>query len=566
MKFSNFNLTTLKEAPSNTEIVSHKLMLRAGLIRRLASGLFTWMPIGLRVLRKVEKIVRQEMEQAGALELLMPAVQPSELWQESGRWEKYGSLLLKMNDRHGRDFCFGPTHEEVITEIARKELRSYKQLPVNYFQIQTKFRDEIRPRFGVMRSREFLMKDAYSFDIDEAGLKKSYSQMHRAYTEIFNRLGLKFRVVDADSGEIGGSRSQEFHVLAESGEDAIAYCDQDDYASNIETALTFPEMIDKKEPSLMMEKIETLGIKTISALCESLGIKASQTIKTLIVEGETGLIALCLRGDHELNALKAQKIPGVASPLCMASSEDIDKLLDTCSGFVGPLGLKIPVYFDHGTANMSDFVMGANEENMHYIGVNFERDISIPKTVDIRNVVDGDPTPGGKGVLSIARGIEVGHIFQLGTQYSKLMSATVQNEDGNTQEIVMGCYGIGISRIVGAAIEQNHDDAGIIWPEQLAPFDVIISPINMYRSEQIKSEAENLYIKLIQKGIDVLFDDRDIRPGVMFADAELIGIPHRLVVSNRSLETGKIEYRHRRESQSKNLEFEQILSLIQKSS
>ncbi len=566
MKFSNFNLTTLKEAPSNTEIVSHKLMLRAGLIRRLASGLFTWMPIGLRVLRKVEKIVRQEMEQAGALELLMPAVQPSELWQESGRWEKYGSLLLKMNDRHGRDFCFGPTHEEVITEIARKELRSYKQLPVNYFQIQTKFRDEIRPRFGVMRSREFLMKDAYSFDIDEAGLKKSYSKMHRAYTEIFNRLGLKFRVVDADSGEIGGSRSQEFHVLAESGEDAIAYCDQDDYASNIETALTFPEIIDKKEPSLMMEKIETLGIKTISALCESLGIKASQTIKTLIVEGETGLIALCLRGDHELNALKAQKIPGVASPLCMASTEDIDKLLDTCSGFVGPLGLKIPVYFDHGTANMSDFVMGANEENMHYIGVNFERDISIPKTVDIRNVVDGDPTPGGKGVLSIARGIEVGHIFQLGTQYSKLMSATVQNEDGNTQEIVMGCYGIGISRIVGAAIEQNHDDAGIIWPEQLAPFDVIISPINMYRSEQIKSEAENLYIKLIQKGIDVLFDDRDIRPGVMFADAELIGIPHRLVVSNRSLETGKIEYRHRRESQSKNLEFEQILSLIQKSS
>ena len=564
MKFSNFNLTTLKEAPSNTEIVSHKLMLRAGLIKRLASGLFTWMPIGLRVLRKVEKIVREEMEQAGALELLMPAVQPSELWQESGRWEKYGSLLLKMNDRHGRDFCFGPTHEEVITEIARKELRSYKQLPVNYFQIQTKFRDEIRPRFGVMRSREFLMKDAYSFDIDEIGLKKSYSRMHRAYTEIFNRLGLKFRVVDADSGEIGGSRSQEFHVLAESGEDAIAFCDQDDYASNIETALTFPEIINRKEPSLIMEKIETPGIKTISALCESLGIKASQTIKTLIVEGETGLIALCLRGDHELNALKAQKIPGVASPLCMATSEDIDKLLDTCSGFVGPLGLKIPVYFDHGTANMSDFVMGANEENMHYIGVNYERDLSIPKTFDIRNVVDGDPTPGGKGVLSIARGIEVGHIFQLGTQYSKLMSATVQNEDGNTQEIVMGCYGIGISRIVGASIEQNHDDAGIIWPEQLAPFDVIISPINMYRSERIKSEAENLYIKLMQKGIDVLFDDRDIRPGVMFADAELIGIPHRLVISNRSLEIGKIEYRHRRESQSKNLEFEQILSLIQK--
>lgn len=562
MKFSKFNLTTLKEAPSNTEIVSHKLMLRAGLIRRLASGLFTWMPIGLRVLRKVENIVREEMERAGALELLMPAVQPSELWQESGRWEKYGSLLLKMNDRHGRDFCFGPTHEEVITEIARKELRSYKQLPVNYFQIQTKFRDEIRPRFGVMRSREFLMKDAYSFDIDETGLKNSYMRMHETYNEIFNRLGLKFRIVDADSGEIGGSRSQEFHVLAESGEDAIAYCDQDDYASNIETAATFPEKNDKKAPSLKMKKIETRGIKTISSLCKFLKIKASQTIKTLIVEGQTGLVALCLRGDHELNTLKAQKLPGVASPLCMATSENINKLLDTCSGFVGPLGLKIPVYFDHATANMSDFVMGANEEDMHYIGVNFERDISIPKTVDIRNVVNGDPTPGGEGTLSIARGIEVGHIFQLGTKYSELMSATVQNEDGKTNKIVMGCYGIGISRIVGAAIEQNHDSAGIIWPAQLAPFDVVISPINMYRSEQIKSAAENLYIKLTQKGIDVLFDDRNIRPGVMFADAELIGIPHRLVISNRSIETGKIEYRHRRESQSKNLRIEQIISLI----
>ncbi len=562
MKFSKFNLTTLKEAPSNTEIVSHKLMLRAGLIRRLASGLFTWMPIGLRVLRKVENIVREEMERAGALELLMPAVQPSELWQESGRWEKYGSLLLKMNDRHGRDFCFGPTHEEVITEIARKELRSYKQLPVNYFQIQTKFRDEIRPRFGVMRSREFLMKDAYSFDIDEAGLKNSYMRMHETYNKIFNRLGLKFRIVDADSGEIGGNRSQEFHVLAESGEDAIAYCDQDDYASNIETAATFPEKNDKKAPSLKMKKIETRGIKTISSICKFLKIKASQTIKTLIVEGQTGLVALCLRGDHELNTLKAQKLPGVASPLCMASSEDINKLLDTCSGFVGPLGLKIPVYFDHATANMSDFVMGANEEDMHYIGVNFERDISIPKTVDIRNVVNGDPTPGGKGTLSIARGIEVGHIFQLGTKYSELMSATVQNEDGKTNKIEMGCYGIGISRIVGAAIEQNHDSAGIIWPAQLAPFDVVISPINMYRSEQIKSAAENLYIKLTQKGIDVLFDDRNIRPGVMFADAELIGIPHRLVISNRSIETGKIEYRHRRESQSKNLRIEEIISLI----
>ncbi|MAD91930.1 MAG: proline--tRNA ligase [Gammaproteobacteria bacterium] len=563
MKFSQFNLTTLKEVPSNTEIISHKLMLRAGLIRQLASGLFTWMPIGLRVLRKIEGVVRDEMEKAGALELLMPAVQPSELWEETGRWQKYGSLLLKMNDRHGRNFCFGPTHEEVITEIARKELQSYKQLPINFFQIQTKFRDEIRPRFGVMRSREFIMKDAYSFDIDEAALRKTYIRMREAYVSIFNRLGLKFRIVDADSGEIGGSRSQEFHVLADSGEDAIAYCDDDHYASNIETAKTSRVEIKTKKVFLDMEEIETPGVKTIPELCKSLNIIASKTIKTLIVEGENGLIALCLRGDHELNTVKAQKIPGIISPLKMASKEDIAKSISSSPGSVGPIGLSIPVFFDHGTANMSDFVIGANEKNKHFIGVNFGRDIETPETFDIRNVVEGDPTPGGKGTLNIARGIEVGHIFQLGTQYSEMMSATVQNPKGENQAMSMGCYGIGITRIVGAAIEQNHDEAGIIWPSQLAPFDAIIIPINMRSSEQVKNTVENLYNNLLLKGIDVLLDDRSVRPGTMFADADLIGIPHRLVVSNRNLDAGELEYRHRSETQSKNMKYEQAISLIE---
>jgi prolyl-tRNA synthetase len=563
MRFSKFGLTTLKEVPADAEIISHKLMLRAGLIRRLASGLFTWMPLGLRVLRKVETVVREEMDRAGALELLMPAVQPAELWQESGRWDKYGPLLLRMSDRHNRDYCFGPTHEEVITDVARRELRSYKQLPVNYYQIQTKFRDEIRPRFGVMRSREFIMKDAYSFDLDQSGLDASYARMHDAYVAIFERLGLKFRIVDADSGEIGGSRSQEFHVLADSGEDAIAYSDEDHYASNIETASTSRDGIAAPAPGKGLEKIATPGVRTIAALCDFLNVSAAQTLKMLVVEGTDGPIALALRGDHDLNAVKAQKIPGVVSPLTMASPESIVKVTDCGPGFVGPVGLDIPVFYDHATMGMSDFVCGANEKDMHYTGVNFGRDIEMPDSVDIRNVVAGDRTPGGKGTLSIARGIEVGHIFQLGTKYSEAMDATVQDPDGKNQPLAMGCYGIGITRIVGAAIEQNHDDAGIIWPAPLAPFDVVLVPINMHRSDEVKAAAEALYSELTEKGFEVLLDDRNARPGVMFADAELIGIPHRLVISERGLAAGELEYRHRNDAESRNVKREEALKLLQ---
>jgi len=566
MRFSKFGLTTLKEVPSDAEIVSHKLMLRAGLIRRLASGLFTWMPLGLRVLRKVEAVVREEMDRAGALELLMPAVQPAELWQESGRWDKYGPLLLRMHDRHAREYCFGPTHEEVITDVARRELRSYKQLPIVYYQIQTKFRDEIRPRFGIMRSREFLMKDAYSFDIDADGARASYARMHAAYTAIFKRLDLKFRVVDADSGEIGGSRSQEFHVLADSGEDAIAYCDTDNYASNIETASTTPPSGDNGIASAMkdLEKVSTPGVKTIEALCDFLGVNAQQTLKTLIVDGLDGPVALALRGDHELNSIKAQKIPGVASPLTMTSPESIAKATGCGPGFVGPIKLDIPVFYDHAVLSMSDFICGGNEKDLHYSGVNFGRDLELPKTVDLRNVVAGDPTPGGKGILSIARGIEVGHIFQLGTQYSEAMDATVQNTDGKNQVLSMGCYGIGISRIVGAAIEQNHDSAGIVWPASLAPFDVVLVPINMHRSEDVKQAAETLYLELQERGYEVLLDDRDARPGVKFADAELIGIPHRLVIGERSVAAGELEYRHRTDTESRNLKREEALELLDK--
>ncbi len=566
MRFSQFGLTTLKEVPADAEIVSHQLMLRAGLIRRLASGLFTWMPLGLRVLRKIENVVREEMNAAGALELLMPAVQPAELWQESDRWDKYGPLLLRMQDRHSREYCFGPTHEEVITDIARRELRSYKQLPVNFYQIQTKFRDEIRPRFGVMRSREFIMKDAYSFDIDQAGLQASYERMHAAYTAIFERLGLKFRVVDADSGEIGGSRSQEFHVLADSGEDAIAYCDSDNYASNIETAATLPPSGARPAATQDLEKIPTPGVGTIEALTTSLSIKPEQTLKTLIVEGTDGPVALALRGDHALNIVKAQKLPGIAAPLTMASPAAIHAACGCAPGFVGPIGLDIPVYFDHATATMSDFVCGANEVDHHYKGVNFDRDIAVTETVDLRNVVEGDPTPGGNGTLRIARGIEVGHIFQLGDKYSLAMDATVQDPDGNNQPMIMGCYGIGITRIVGAAIEQNHDDSGIIWPAALAPFDVVLVAINMHRSEIVRDGAEALYAELTQQGYQVLLDDRDARPGVKFADAELLGIPHRLVVSERNLAAGELEYRHRRESESRNLKREEALNLLKETS
>ena len=566
MRFTRFGLTTLRDTPSEAEIVSHQLMLRAGLIRRLASGLFTWMPLGLRILRKVENIVREEMDRAGALELLMPAVQPAELWQESGRWDKYGNLLLRMQDRHEREYCFGPTHEEVITDIARRELRSYKQLPVNFYQIQTKFRDEIRPRFGVMRAREFSMKDAYSFHVDHESLEAGYQKMHDAYTAIFTRLGLEFRVVDADSGEIGGNRSQEFHVLADSGEDAIAWSDKDEFASNVETAATLKPGDGPAAPTQELEKVSTPNARTIDELASFLKISPEKTIKTLIVEGDDQPVALILRGDHELNAIKAAKLPGVAEPLTMADPATIKQATACAPGYAGPIGLKIPMYFDHATSAMSDFVVGANEVDMHLTGVNFGRDIDTPETVDIRNVVDGDPSPSGKGKLSIARGIEVGHIFQLGTAYSAAMNASIQDQDGNDVTMFMGCYGIGVTRIVGAAIEQNHDDRGIIWPEPLTPFDVVLIPINMHRSDKLREAAEALYQELTERGIDVLFDDRDARPGVKFADAELIGIPHRLVISDRGLEAGELEYRHRRDEDSRMMKRDDALNLLLESS
>ena len=566
MRFTKFGLTTLRDTPSEAEIVSHQLMLRAGLIRRLSSGLFTWMPLGLRVLRKVERIVREEMDKAGALEVVMPAVQPAELWQETGRWDKYGHLLLRMSDRHDRDFCFGPTHEEVITDIARRELRSYKQLPVNFYQVQVKFRDEIRPRFGVMRAREFIMKDAYSFDVNHAGLDESYQKMHDAYVAIFERLGLGFRVVDADSGEIGGNRSQEFMVLADSGEDAIAWCDEDNYASNVETAATMPEDGEPAAPARDLEKISTPNCRTIEELVTFLDITPQQTLKTLIVDGDDGPVALVLRGDHELNTIKAEKIPGVASPLTMSDPETILKATDSTPGYAGPIGLDIPVMYDHATKRMSDFTTGANEMDAHYTGVNFGRDIDTPETVDLRNVVKGDTTPGGKGTLKIARGIEVGHIFQLGTVYSEAMNATVQDQNGNDATMAMGCYGIGVTRIVGAAIEQNHDESGIIWPQPLAPFDVVLIPINMHRSGALRDAAEALYAELRDMGLEVLFDDRDARPGVKFADAELIGIPHRLVISERGYESGELEYRHRRDDASQMLKRDDALNLLRESS
>jgi prolyl-tRNA synthetase len=565
MRFTEFGLNTLKEIPAEAEVVSHQLMLRAGLIRRLAAGLFTWMPLGFRVMKKVETVVREEMDRAGALEMVMPAVQPAELWQESGRWDEYGPLLLRMQDRHEREYCFGPTHEEVITDIARRELRSYKQLPVNFYQIQTKFRDEIRPRFGVMRAREFIMKDAYSFDIDQASMEIAYQKMHAAYTAIFEGLGLQFRVVDADSGEIGGSRSQEFHVLADSGEDAIAYCDADDYASNVETAATIPSAEKAPAAKQELEKVETPDAGSIEALCDFLKVKPEQTLKVLIVEGEDGPVALALRGDHEVNAIKAQKLAGVTAPIQMADSRTIRKATGCDTGFAGPIGLDIPIYYDHATRQMSDFVCGANENDMHYTGVNFGRDIDLPETVDLRNVVEGDPTPGGNGHLSIARGIEVGHIFQLGTKYSVAMNATVQDKDGTDTPMAMGCYGIGVTRIVAAAIEQNHDDKGIIWPEQLAPFDVVLVPINMQRSDSLREAAEALYADLQGMGLEVLFDDRDARPGVKFADAELLGIPHRLVISERGLEANELEYRHRRDSDAQILKRDAALELLRES-
>ena len=523
-------------------------MLRAGMIKKLASGLYTWMPMGLKVLRKVEQIAREEMNAAGAIELSMPVVQPAELWQESGRWAQYGPELLRMQDRHKRDFCLGPTHEEVITDIARNELASYKQLPINFYQIQTKFRDEIRPRFGVMRAREFIMKDAYSFHVDQASLEETYWVMHRAYCNIFDRLGLHYRPVEADTGSIGGSHSHEFHVLADSGEDAIAFSNESDFAANVELAEAVAPATERPTPSKALAEIETPNTKTIEDLAANHGIDATQSVKTLFVAGvgEGTWVALVLRGDHRLNEIKAEKNPLVRSPLEMAEEKDVLALCGAGFGSLGPVGLSIPVIVDRSAAVMADFVCGANKTGVHYTGVNWDRDAQISAIADLREVIEGDISPDGKGSIEIKRGIEVGHIFQLGQKYSEAMNAQVLDANGKSQTMSMGCYGIGISRIVAAAIEQNHGDKGIIWPNAMAPYQVAIVPLNMQKSESVASAAETLYQALAKAGVDVLLDDRNERPGIKFADMELIGIPHRLVIGDRSLEQGLIEYKHRR--------------------
>jgi prolyl-tRNA synthetase len=551
MRLSQYPISTLKEVPGDAEVVSHQLMLRAGLIRRLAAGLYVWLPMGLRVLKKCEQIVREEMNRAGALEMIMPTVQPAELWVESGRWAKYGPELLRFKDRHDRDFLYGPTHEEVITDIARRELRSYKQLPVNFYQIQSKFRDEIRPRFGVMRAREFLMKDAYSFHSDEASLAEGYRLMYDAYSRIFSRMRLKFRAVQADGGSIGGQTTQEFHVLADSGEDAIAFSNGDDYAANLETAATLAPTTKRAPPTEQMTKVATPKARTVAEVTAMLGVSAAQIVKTLLVDGaEGGVVALVVRGDHELNAIKAQKLQGVASPLKMASAAAVRAAAGAEPGFIGPIGFTGRIYVDHAAAHLSDFVCGANEKDMHYRGVNWGRDLPEQASVDIRNVQAGDPSPTGRGTLEIARGIEVGHIFQLGQLYSNAMNASVQDEQGKAVTMYMGCYGIGVTRVVAAAIEQNHDANGIIWPEPIAPFQVVLVPINYQKSAKVQETADALYRDFNAAGIDVLLDDRDARPGVKFADSELIGIPHRIVIGERSLAEGKLEYRHRRETES----------------
>ena len=548
MRTSQLLLATLKETPADAEIVSHKLMLRAGLIRKLASGLYSWLPLGLRVLRKTEAIVREEMDRAGAQELLMPAVQPAELWEESGRWNEYGPELLRLRDRHQRDFCFGPTHEEVITDLVRREVRSYKQLPANFYQIQTKFRDEIRPRFGVMRAREFLMKDAYSFHADQDSLDVTYQRMFETYSRIFRRIGLEFRAVRADTGAIGGSLSHEFHVLAASGEDAIAFSDAGDYAANVELAETLPPQGERPPPGQAMDTVDTPGQHSIEEVSAYLGVAPERCAKTLLVEGsDGGLIALVLRGDHTLNELKAGKLPAVASPLGFAPPERVRDVVGCSPGSLGPLGLKIPVIADYGARHLSDFVCGANEDGKHLSGVNWGRDLPEPEAADLRNVTAGEPSPAGRGHLSIARGIEVGHIFQLGEKYSRAMNAVALDEQGRALTLTMGCYGIGVSRVVAAAIEQNHDEHGIIWPVAIAPFQAALLPMNMHKSQRLREAAESLYDELTAAGIEVLFDDRPIRAGVMFADMDLIGLPHRLVLGERGLDAGKTEYKTRRD-------------------
>jgi prolyl-tRNA synthetase len=566
MRTTNYLLSTQKEAPSDAVIVSHQLMLRAGMIRKLASGLYTWLPTGLRVLRKVENIVRQEMERAGVIEVLMPVVQPADLWMETGRWDKFGGELLRIKDRHTRDFVLGPTHEEVITELVRKEVSSYKQLPLNLFQIQTKFRDETRPRFGVMRAREFTMKDAYSFHLEDECLEKTYQNMFAAYCRIFERLGLEYRPVIADTGSIGGSASHEFHVLAQSGEDAIVFSDQSDYAANIEKAEALALGTTLAAATAEMELVDTPNAKTIAELVTEHGIAIEKTVKTLFVkasdEVEADLIALIIRGDHELNEIKAEKLAAVATPLEFASESAIRALVNAGPGSLGPVSLPVPFIVDRSVALMSDFSAGANIDDKHYFNINWGRDVELGEVADLRNVVSGDPSPCGKGKLSIVRGIEVGHIFQLGDTYAKSMNATVLNQQGKNQVMTMGCYGIGISRIVAAAIEQSNDKNGIIWNDALAPFSVVIVPMNMHKSHRVAELAEKYYAELQAAGIEVLFDDRKERPGIMFADAELIGIPHTLVIGDRSLDNGVIEYKDRLSGEKQEVAIDEVIDFI----
>jgi prolyl-tRNA synthetase len=557
MRTSTFHIMTTRETPADAEIVSHQLMLRSGMIRKLTAGIYTWTPLGWRVLKKVECIVREEMDRAGYLELLMPAVQPAELWKETGRWDDFGDQLLKLHDRAGRDYVFGPTHEEVITDLARNELRSYKQLPVTFYQIQTKFRDEIRPRFGVMRAREFLMKDAYSFHIDEASLDTTYWEMYEVYTKIFTRAGLEFRAVRADSGAIGGSQSHEFHVLADSGEDQIAFSTGSDFAANVELAEAIAGATEAAAPSQELRLVDTPDARTIDELVSQFGVAIEQTVKTLVVAAAedcaADFVALLVRGDHTLNEFKAARLPQVANPLRFADDEEIRGAIGAGPGSLGPVGLRIPCIADRSVGVMADFAAGANKDGKHYFGINWSRDADLPEQADLRNVVEGDPSPDGQGTIRLARGIEVGHIFQLGTKYSKSMNAVVLGEDGKSHVMPMGCYGIGVSRIVAAAIEQNHDDNGICWPEPLAPFQVAILPMNAAKSYRVREAAEQLYEELRAADVEVLLDDRSVRPGVMFNDMELIGIPHRVVIGERGLDEGQLEYRKRTASENESI-------------
>ena len=568
MRASQYLIATQKESPADAEVISHQLMLRAGMIRKVASGLYSWLPLGLRVFRKVENIVREEMDKAGAMELLMPVVQPADLWEESGRWGQFGPELLRIRDRHDREFCLGPTHEEVITHLVRNEISSYKQLPANFYQIQTKFRDERRPRFGVMRTREFCMKDAYSFHSSSESLQKTYDVMYQTYTNIFERTGLVFRAVLADTGSIGGSHSHEFHVLADSGEDAIVFSTESDFAANIEKAEAVPSDAPNIQARQQKQEVETPNTHSIEEVCQFLSVEPSQTVKTLIVsieddEGNKSLQGLVIRGDHELNEVKAQKILGQDTELTFASEKQILDQLNCPVGSLGPVDLGIPLIVDHSAAALTDFVCGANREGYHLTGVNWKTDCDIQTQADIRNVVAGDPSPDGKGVLEIKRGIEVGHIFQLGTKYSEAMKATILNEQGKEQAMTMGCYGIGVSRIVAAAIEQNHDENGIIWPTAIAPFQIAIVPINMHKSEAVKQACEGLYSQLTEAGFDVLFmDEQKARLGSMLADIELIGIPHRLVVGDRGLDEGKIEYRDRTQSENQSIDIDELVAFI----